>query len=218
MRPHPTSWRSILILSSNLCLDLPNGLFPSGLPTKTLYAHIFYPHTCYMTRPSHSPFDHPNNIWWGQQVTKFPIMQFSPLPCYFVLLRTNFFLSILFSNTLSLRSSHNVSNQVSRPYKTGKIIVLYHSIFIFLHSKLEDKMQTFPDFNLLLISSWTKFYIPYAKSHIPFPLLRSYQRTSPGPRQGYPFRNKASFNGEELLASRPTPKLEEHPLSAVRYY
>jgi hypothetical protein len=29
------------------------------------------------------------------------------------------------------------------------------------------------------------------------------------------FRNKLAFYGEELLAPRPTPKLENHPLSAV---
>ena len=35
---HPTSWRSILILSTHLRLGLPSGLFPSGFPTKTLHA------------------------------------------------------------------------------------------------------------------------------------------------------------------------------------
>ena len=30
-----------------------------------------YPHTCYMTRPSHmSRCDHSNNIWWGVQIMK----------------------------------------------------------------------------------------------------------------------------------------------------
>jgi hypothetical protein len=46
---------------------------------------------------------------------------------------------------------------------TGKIIVLCILIFTFSDSKLEDKrffteyQQAFPDFNLLLISSWTEF-------------------------------------------------------------
>jgi hypothetical protein len=35
-RPPPTSWRSILILSSHLRRGLPNDLFPSGFPTNTL--------------------------------------------------------------------------------------------------------------------------------------------------------------------------------------
>ena len=37
IHPHPTYWRSILLLSCHLRLGLPSGLFPSVLPTKTLY-------------------------------------------------------------------------------------------------------------------------------------------------------------------------------------
>ena len=38
MPPNPVSWRSILILPSDLHLGLPSGFFPSGLPTRTRYA------------------------------------------------------------------------------------------------------------------------------------------------------------------------------------
>ena len=41
--PHPTSCRSILILSTHLRLGLPNGLFHSGFPTKTLYTTLSSP-------------------------------------------------------------------------------------------------------------------------------------------------------------------------------
>ena len=41
--PHPTSWRSILILSTHLRGGLPSGLFPSGFPTKTLYTPLSSP-------------------------------------------------------------------------------------------------------------------------------------------------------------------------------
>ena len=42
-QPPPTYWRSILILSSHLCLGLPSGLFPSGFPTRTLYTPLHCP-------------------------------------------------------------------------------------------------------------------------------------------------------------------------------
>jgi hypothetical protein len=46
--PPPTSWRSILILSSHLRLGLPNGLFPSGFPTNTLYTAIILLSVAYL--------------------------------------------------------------------------------------------------------------------------------------------------------------------------
>ena len=71
--PHPTSWRSILILSSHLLLCLPSGLFPSGFPTITLFVPL--PRTCYMLGASHSSrFDHPNNVWWAVQITMLLVM------------------------------------------------------------------------------------------------------------------------------------------------
>ena len=36
------------------------------------------------------------------------------------------------------------------------------------------------------------------------------------PLHAFMFRNKESFYGEELAAPRPTPKLEDHPLSSFR--
>ena len=41
--PYPTSWISVLILSTHLCLGLAIGLLPSGFPTKTLYTPLCSP-------------------------------------------------------------------------------------------------------------------------------------------------------------------------------
>jgi hypothetical protein len=61
-------------------------------------------------------------------------------PASLSLLGPNTLLSTLFSSTVSLCSSLNVSDQVSHPYKTtAKIIDRYILLFIFLDSKLEDK-------------------------------------------------------------------------------
>ena len=53
IHPHPTSWRSVLILPTHLCLGLLSGLFPSGFPIKTLYTPPLLTHTRHMPSPSH---------------------------------------------------------------------------------------------------------------------------------------------------------------------
>ena len=57
----------------------------------------------------------------------------------------------------------------------------------------------------------------YKAPHIPFPLLRLYRRIRTSPRFCEWFVTWLSFYGDVLLASRPTPKLEVHPLSATAY-
>jgi len=51
--PHPQAFtlRSIIILSSHLCLDLLSGFFPSGFLTEILYAFFISPMSA--TCPAH---------------------------------------------------------------------------------------------------------------------------------------------------------------------
>jgi len=131
--PHLTSWRSILMLSSHLCLGFPSGPFPSGFPNKTLYTLLFSPirttctaHLILLHFITRTIFDE------KYRPLSSSLCSFHHSLVTSSLLGPNILLSILFSTTVSLRFSLNVSDQDSHPYKTpGKIIVIYLNLYIF---------------------------------------------------------------------------------------
>ena len=138
--PHPTYWRSILILFSHLRLGLPSGLFPSGFSTKNHVHSSRLPKSA--TCPAHLIlFDFITRKILGEATRSLiSLCNFHHSRVTSSLLGPNILLNTLFSNIFSLRSSLNVSDQVSHPYKTtGKIIDPHILIFKFLVSKLEDK-------------------------------------------------------------------------------
>ena len=120
--PLPTFWRSILILSSIYAWVFEVVSFsPVSLPKPCIN----------LSSPPygiHAPPVSFFSIWSPKQYLVTSTVHYLHFPVPSSLLRQNILLSTLFSKTLSHRSSLNVNDQVSHPYKTrGKIIVSYLS-------------------------------------------------------------------------------------------
>ena len=141
MPPHPTSSRSILILFSHLRLGLLRLLFPQVSPPKYCIRLSYLSHVLYAP---------PIFILLDLFTRKILCEQYrslsSSLSSFFhslvtsSLLGPNILLKTLFSKIINLRSSLNVTDHVSHPYKIrGKIIILYILVLKFLDSKLESK-------------------------------------------------------------------------------
>jgi len=151
--PHPTPRRSILIFAAHLRLGLPSGLFPSGLPTKTLYAPLLSS-ICASYLAHLIILDLITRMIFGDEyrVQSSLLCSLLQSPVTLSLIGPNIFLITLFMNTLRLYSFFSVRDQDSHPYKTkGKTAVLY----ILIHTHTYRVSQ----------EEWTKLWesVPYVK-------------------------------------------------------
>jgi hypothetical protein len=130
------------------------------LPTETLHASILSP--CVLHTPPFSFFSFSWMIFGEKsRILSSLLCSFLHSPVTSFLLGPNIHLSTIFSNTFSLRSSLNVSDLVSHPYKKQtKFISVYlknYNVFGW-QTWRQTILQTFLKLNLLWMYSWLEFW------------------------------------------------------------
>jgi len=110
----------------HLCIGLPSGLFPSVLPTTTLYAPHLYP-VCATYSVHLILLDSITRTMLGEEYRSFSSSLCCLLhsPDKLPHLGSNTFLSTLFSNNLSLCSTLNIRDQVLHSCKKEEKLLLF---------------------------------------------------------------------------------------------
>ena len=121
--PHPTSWKSILILSYHLRLGLPSGSFPHSHQNPVYTSSLPIRATCTAQLILLDLF---TRKILGEQYSSLSssLCSFLQSPLNSLFSCSNILLNTLSQKTLSLGSSLKVSDKVTQPFKTtGKFIM-----------------------------------------------------------------------------------------------